>query len=314
MKRVILVSGGIDSYCAWHHYNSYHGSVNIPVFIYYNQAYAEKEIAACRELYDDFTILKVGYVTRSQTKNNPFIPCRNLTFASSVAMSFEPDEIVISGLRDDNVVDKSPRAFKEMSAFISEHSNFQVNITSPFFKKSKGEVVADFLKNNGSVDKLLMCVSCYEASEGHCNDCPACFRRFVALASNGIPCSRPSSRVIQEYLKNIHKYDPDRQSRIFIALKSIGYKVIAVDIDGILTNETDGCSYENRTPNADTINELRKLFMKESNLIVLYTARLESDRMVTEQWLNANHVKYSSLIMNKVPFNILFDDSSKARL
>jgi 7-cyano-7-deazaguanine synthase in queuosine biosynthesis len=312
MKRVILVSGGIDSFCAWSHYDRYAGSNNIPVFIDYGQAYRDKELFACKMLFDDLSILTLGHVSGIQAKDNPFVPCRNLAFASSIAMSFEPNEIVMGGLRDDNVVDKSLEAFIEMSAIISKHSNNIVNVTSPFWQMSKGEVIHQYLKEGGDVDVLLKCVSCYESCIGHCNDCPACFRRFVALASNGIPCGRPSNRMINLYLKKIHSYDLDRQSRTFIALKSIGYKVIAIDIDGTLTNETGGCRYEDRTPNLEAIADCKKLYLERDDaIIVLYTSRLESDRFTTDQWLKTYSIKYHSLIMNKLPFDFIVDDLSK---
>lgn len=315
MLRVILVSGGIDSYCAWHHYTSCgDGDINIPVFIDYGQSYVEKEMGACRKLFENVSILSVGKIKSGQNKDNPFIPARNLAFASLIAMIYNPDEIVMGGLRDDNVIDKSPEAFAEMSTIISKHSGKSINIISPFWTMSKGEVVEQYLKNNGSVGTLKMCISCYEGDDGHCNDCPACFRRFVALASNGIDCDVPSRRMIGLYLKKIHKYDLDRQSRTFIALKRAGFHVVAVDIDGTLTHETATIDYENRTPNIEAVDACWKLYNQPKTLLIFYTSRLESDRNVTVKWLYDNGINwYHSLIMNKLPYNILYDDLTKER-
>jgi 7-cyano-7-deazaguanine synthase in queuosine biosynthesis len=308
-KRIILTSGGIDSTLAFDHYERLNdGYENIPVFIDYGQKYLVKESKAVDKLFGDRVVkLKIDNETDADAQN-PFIPARNLTLASYMATRFNPDEIVMAGLKDDVVVDKNPEAFKEMSYIISKFSKKQITITSPFWELTKGEIIEEFLKNGGSEQRLLSAVSCYESGdEGvHCNDCPACFRRWVALDSNGITVDTPTKRIIDEYLPRIWKYDTNRVARTFIAIKKV-YKVIAMDLDGVLTAEINGFDYINRTPRVDKIIENNKLF-DEGNVIVIYTSRLHSDREVTEQWLNANGVKYSTLITDKLPYDVIYDD------
>lgn len=82
--------------------------------------------------------------------------------------------------------------------------------------------------------------------------------------------------------------------------------VLAVDIDGILTNETVGHDYANRTPNVDNIKIVRQLY--EKHTIILYTARDIVDRHVTVEWLKSFNVLYHDVIFNKPKYEYLIDD------
>jgi len=303
--RVILVSGGIDSTCAVYHYkkidkeNFYKN--NKLVFIDYGQSYKEKELKAVKELFEKFDILKVGEFF----SDDSFVPNRNLTLASIVASKYNPDEIVMGGVKDDMVEDSNPTAYKEMSDIISKFSRKEIKIVSPFWDKTKGEIVADFINENDK-NILYSCVSCYSDGPEHCNDCPACFRRYVSFVTNGLKADI-SEKMIKIYLEKIHTYDAERQARTFRAVEK-KKDILAYDIDGVLTIETDGHDYSKRTLNEEISNEIEKRY--KDNYIVLYTSRFESDRNVTEKWLKDNKVKYHSLIMNKLPYKSLLDDKA----
>lgn len=83
-------------------------------------------------------------------------------------------------------------------------------------------------------------------------------------------------------------------------------KRIFVDIDGVLTHETEGHDYKSRTPRPDMIQYINDL--SETNTITLYTSRFECDRKITEEWLKENKVIYHDLIMDKPQYDILIDD------
>ncbi len=309
MKRVILVSGGIDSTIAWHFYSTMRqADENIPVFIAYDQEYMKEERAALLQL-------DIPNVQEMRIDIDPgldvFVPARNLTFASAVASAYDPDEIVIAGLRDDVVVDKTPEAFTEMSNIISKFSKKQIKVISPFWGKSKGEIVGEFLQWHKSADLIIReCFSCYSpVDHWHCGNCPACFRRYVAMVTNGIPADFDNKALIIEYLDKIHRYDSDRQSRIFTAAKMGFQSLEAFDIDGILTIETDGHNYASRTLNSEWKDKINEAYRSDS-LVVLYTARYEYDRKVTKEWLRKHGILYHSLIMGKVPYDTLIDDRS----
>ena len=81
---------------------------------------------------------------------------------------------------------------------------------------------------------------------------------------------------------------------------------ICIDIDGVLTNETKGFDFENRTPNIENINILNQLYSKHN--IVLFTARDIVDKTKTITWLKQNDVLYHDIIFNKPKYDIFIDD------
>jgi len=218
MTTCILVSGGLDSTIAFHLLQHKQTKI-IPVFIDYNQSYLAKEIKACHKIYgDQLVVLKVDGPKQSD-KTNSFVPNRNLFFASYITLNFNPDRIIMGGLADDNQVDKTPEIFDEMSTIISKTSNKRIQVDSILWNYTKGQAVEMFLKSGvpNSKEILLQAVSCYsEDNDLHCNDCAACYRRYVALMSNGIDCEPLSERIIDEYKKksNAFEYDQDRLSRM----------------------------------------------------------------------------------------------------
>lgn len=84
---------------------------------------------------------------------------------------------------------------------------------------------------------------------------------------------------------------------------------ICVDIDGVLTVETKGVPYSKRTPNEVNIAKVNQLF-DSGFQIILYSARYESDREVTKQWLRRYGVKYSKLLLGKPKYDFIWDDKS----
>ena len=83
-------------------------------------------------------------------------------------------------------------------------------------------------------------------------------------------------------------------------------KTIAVDIDGVLTNETEGWDYPNRTPNKENIVIVNELLDKHT--IMLFSARYECDRQDTVAWLDKHGVKHDFLILGKLKYDYIVDD------
>lgn len=298
-KKVIkLVSGGIDSTAM---------AFMIPgtnYFIDYKQPYANQEQRAL--LNNKIPFHKINL----SCENFPgfqdiYIDNRNLALASIAAMFLSPDVIYLAGVKDDNCPDKTPDEFQRMSDIISRYSQKRVEILSPFWDYTKGELVQKFLSLGYSQEIMRQSFSCYYPDPSPCYDCPACLRRFISLKTNGIVTPiKPT--IINEYLKKIHTYSADRISRFFIAISDL-YQITAIDIDGVLCQEEG--DYSTRVPLTKNITRLNS--MNNKKLIVLYTARLESDRAITIKWLDDHQVGYDVLIMNKLPFHLLVDDRSK---
>lgn len=310
MKTIALVSGGVDSVVMAHQYPK-----AIPVFIKYQNTYLEQEYKTCQELFGERLVVVELKASHLAIEDQVFVPNRNMTFASIACTLLNPDVIMMAGLRDDNAVDKNPQAFREMSRMLTKFSGKIVKVMSPYFKMTKGQMVEKFLKTYDTVTAkyiLSKTYSCYTGNKEECGECEACFRKWTAFKSNGLTVSYyPRKTLIDKYLMKLHEYDPERQARIIIALKSEGFKVVAMDLDGTLCMEGkgSGANYSRKLP---LDNNIEKSNAKAKwGIVIIFTARLESDREVTEKWLQNHGVKYSALIMNKLPYTYLFDDRTK---
>lgn len=293
MKRVKLISGGVDSYIMSQEYDG------INLYVDFGQSYAKEEIDALKNLDVEFDLITVD--TKKSFDSQIYIPDRNLFLSCLASLAYNPDEILLAGLRDDNCSDKTAAEFEIMSAVISRYAQKKVTLRSPYFNQSKGEIITSY---KGNKNKLKDTFSCYYPKDGKpCGDCPACLRKAVALETNFIDSGITlTDRIIKEYLNKIHTYDADRISRFFIYLKKIK-PVIAVDIDRVLCEEKN--NYATRKKIADT-----KDYINQDAYIVLYTSRLEIDREVTKKWLDENEIHYDALITNKLPYTKLIDDRS----
>lgn len=294
MKTVNLVSGGIDSSIMAKEFKG------INVYIDFGQKYAMEEKEALKKQNIEFDLVKIDSQFDSE---QIYINDRNLVMACLIAMIYSPDRIQMAGLKDDNCIDKTEAEFQVMSEIVSRYANKPIEIVSPYWHLTKGELVEQF----DDKEKLIHTFSCYEPNNHQpCGDCPACLRRVVALETNGVHTGiQLSDRILKEYLNKIHQYDKDRISRFIIYLKN-RYNVIAIDIDGIICEESHK-RYIDRKPIVENIKKINSL----DDLKILYTARLECDRAITEKWLRMNDVKYDLLVMNKLPYDYLIDDRSK---
>lgn len=94
-------------------------------------------------------------------------------------------------------------------------------------------------------------------------------------------------------------------------MKNTDKKLIAVDLDGTLTEDDCWTAHECLTAEArvDIIKKVKDLYY-DRNVIIIYTARPETMRDETEYWLRKNKVKYHALVMgnNKMGADIYVDD------
>ena len=225
MIKALMVSGGLDSYLGHCCYPD-----AILVFVDYGQNYLDLEYAAAKKLYGN----KLNFVKIEglpDLSDRVHVDARNLQLAT-IGMRFA-DTVIFSGVKDEICSDKNPKAFREMSEMLTKFSeNRTIKITSPFWKHTKAQVVAAYLKDGGDPNKLLETVSCYSGGNEPCLNCQACFRRFVALKSNGIDAPRPSKKIIKTFgLRNLHRFNYKRSVSILKAVESDEQKLFVVDIN-----------------------------------------------------------------------------------
>jgi len=329
-KKIVLFSGGIDSYAAWY-YLGKPQTVYFPV----GTPSTKMETKIIRELIPE-TIIdnSIHLANREESEGgNAFLPMRNLYFAM-LACKYG-DEIVMAGLKDDVVNDKNEEIFAEFSSLLSRLNNRVIKVTSPFWDETKAEVVSWYLGVKGSLSGLLRTVSCYSSGEEmvtdyfpydrYCGECRCCFRKWCAFWANGIHMHFFNDELLGEYYARATqgKYVASRNETIKKAVSEyrllmqaddnnfsdLKERTVAVDIDGVLTKETGGHDYEYRTSVFGAIKKVNALVFSGYK-VVLFSSRYEQDREVTLQWLEQNNVLFHELILGKPQYNYMVDDRS----
>ena len=178
---ILLFSGGIDSYIAWHY-------LKHPQTVYFNlkTPYSDKEIKVIKELIPSTIIDNSLNLSDRQIGMNAYIPFRNL-YLAMLANKYG-DDIIIAGVKDDDVSDKNEPIFEQFSCLLSKLENRTISVRSPFWNSTKEDIVKWFLEKFPDKEKqLLRTVSCYSEEDTlYCGYCPSCFRKWCALKSNGI--------------------------------------------------------------------------------------------------------------------------------
>jgi hypothetical protein len=217
----------------------------------------------------------------------------------------------MAGVADDNVNDKNPTIFVEFSKTLSTLNNRNIKILSPFWEHTKADIVKWYLEKVGDKEALIKTGSCYNLTEGnYCGKCRCCFRKWVALWVNGIHLPFYNRQLIAEYFKKARRgvYIPQRNDNIITTVRQfLAKKTYSVDIDGVLTIETEGHDYVNRTPNLENISKINSLH-RAGHIINLWTSRFPVDREVTEAWLEKFGVKFHSLYLGKQQYDYIIDD------
>lgn len=189
-KMIVLVSGGVDSFVAFRFMEENADQPVFPLYIQYGSRYQDKELEAVKRLYPnkylsiDTTSLNLHQYEKGE---KAFILNRNV-YLILVAANYG-NKIVLGGLKDDNVGDKSSSSFKaiqDMLNTISPERDFE--IISPFWHMEKIDILKWYLDNKFPVEPLLETVSCYSPrNTNYCGECPACFRKYCAFSYLNIP-------------------------------------------------------------------------------------------------------------------------------
>ena len=216
---VLCFSGGVDSFIAAHFLKREHGITPAKVYFDLGTPYSEKEKKVVSELFHDTIIDKSLFVGDRQREPNAYIPYRNL-YIAMLACNYSHD-IVIAGIKGDNVSDKTKAIFKWMSTLLSNLEGTEINIWSPFWSMGKSDIVRWYLNQKLSTEKLKSTVSCYSKDHRrYCGKCSSCFRKWTAFWVNGIKLTFNNQALMDEYeykAGNNH-YDESRNKDILKAV------------------------------------------------------------------------------------------------
>lgn len=222
-KEILLFSGGLDSFIAWHYLG--HPPV---LFINAKQSYAKKELETvkyfAKKLKMELIIDNSLDLSKWESKNH-YIPYRNVFF--SMIASLYASKVYLVGIKGDSVDDNNSKITKVMSRFYENfNSNKKIEVTSPFYEMTKKQIVKWYLDQKLPIDDLIRSRSCYDKnSKTQCGKCGSCFRRWVAFENNGIKEPYDFNpwewEEVKVYKKNMKKnlYDKERTKETMRALK-----------------------------------------------------------------------------------------------
>jgi 7-cyano-7-deazaguanine synthase in queuosine biosynthesis len=272
MTDVVMVSGGLDSFLA---------AALLPrakrVFVEWGQPYLAMERVAVADLHPTAHVVRMEGLPRPPA-DDPYIPARNLMFAT-IGARFG-SRVCLAGVRDEMCADKSPDAFKDMGEILTSQCRSPVEVFSPLWGRTKDEAVSDFLREGGDPEVLKRTLSCYGDGASPCLDCEACFRRFVALRSNGVDVPRPRDATFRSY--GLHKLQSSPLATahaILRALHASGTPVVGVPLDEAVSGDGDA---------------------EPGSLRIVYTKRRSVPADVIRSALSENGVRFDA-VMSGVP-------------
>ena len=178
-RSILLFSGGMDSFIAWHY-------LKYPPVLFLNakQAYSEKEIKTVKYFSRKYGKMKL-HIDNSLDlskweEGNFYIPYRNIFFV--MIASLYAQKVYLVGIKGDRVDDNNPSASGLISKFLLNfNENKNIEVTSPFYKMSKSNMVKWYIDNDLPVDDLLKTRSCFsKKTMNQCGQCSSCFRRWVS--------------------------------------------------------------------------------------------------------------------------------------
>ena len=178
MKKVLLYSGGMDSYII-----NYLWKPDVKLYIDYGTEQNKEEI---KRLPEDVIIKRVNLSEYIENDGKNTIPLRNLLFANIAINS--GDIVAIGGVRDDLHYDKSRRFARKAtrlfnSVLTKEDSKRKVKIVVPYRHYTKRELLQYYVAKGGDLEKLKKeSWSCYSPQDGKaCEKCNPCKRKEKAI-------------------------------------------------------------------------------------------------------------------------------------
>lgn len=187
MREVILYSGGMDSLILAAMRPS-----AMKLYVSLGTRYTMKE----RVRLPTDVVIDRRLFLGDRERADAIVPDRNLFLAAIAAMY--GDRIMLGATAGDLSHDKDEYWAHSVTDLLNymrsdSHSDgWRVSVILPIKHLSKGELVDWYLANQeqNPVQVLLDSVSCYSANLGQCGICKSCMRKWIALESRGIECSR----------------------------------------------------------------------------------------------------------------------------
>lgn len=189
-KLVIMMSGGLDSYLAYH-WAKEQGRDVLPIWVDLGQPYRKKELAAIHALGVPVREITCGILNHKwgnmPTPDEQIIRARNGLLSMIGALYGQEVWIVaLEGEMHPYMLDKNPAFFTASGNYFSQIIGEKITVTTPFAKMSKANIVHWALSVGITPEEMGRSVTCYDPRMKACGECTACFKRWVAMSLNGI--------------------------------------------------------------------------------------------------------------------------------
>ena len=229
MKEGLLLSGGVDSYCAYLFLDK-------PECIYISTGakYSFNEYLAVSKLRahnKDMKLTRDFSLNLAQFEEpDANIPFRNLLLATIAAEYFDKIYIVCQK-GEQSIPDRTDKFFADASKLLSYLKGKSVEIANVFADKTKQDIIAWYLSNGYDINVLRDCTwSCFNSLEKRCGECATCFRLWVALRYNNVDVTGWFIKDVREwsgiptYIRKMQagKYEASRASQTLEVLKKEG--------------------------------------------------------------------------------------------
>ncbi|MFA5141140.1 MAG: 7-cyano-7-deazaguanine synthase [Elusimicrobiota bacterium] len=186
----IMMSGGLDSYLAVHWARA-QGRDPLAIWVDLGQPYVQKEYAAIKSFDIPVRTMKCDVLREEfhnlPTVENQIVPGRN-GLLGHIGCMFA-DEVwlmALDGEMHGYMVDKNQAFFEGATKFFSQIFGTPKLVKTPFADKTKAELVKWALDHGITSEQMSRSVTCYDPDRKACGKCTACFKRWLAMALNGV--------------------------------------------------------------------------------------------------------------------------------
>lgn len=219
---ILLFSGGLDSFVAWHFLN------NPPtLYVGLGHRYMVHEIEMVKKLIPA-TIMETNMLNLGAwEKKDANIPLRN-AFLVMIASYYDKDVALIVQQGEMEIPDRSVHFFNEFSRILTFLWGEPATVFTPFFSMTKTEMVRWYLDKGLDPGTLISTRSCFSPGDNPCGNCAACFRRWVAFTNCGLEEEYEQPIInydgIKIYVDKMQRglYDEKRTDETLMALKKAG--------------------------------------------------------------------------------------------
>lgn len=214
MKRILLYSGGLDSFIAWHY-------LGFPerLYVELGTKYCSHELDALEQgPTPSGIIIRDHHEWGRYECEDAWLPMRNMLLVMIAVAEGADIVYLVAQKGEQSIPDRSPRFFKMMSEQMTIHNKRDIVVDPVFPNLTKVQMVRWYLDQGLDPIDLVYTFSCY-SDNPPCGYCGACWRKFIALEYSEVHCEHIFKHNIRAYgehyyLPKLDTYDEDRKNEM----------------------------------------------------------------------------------------------------